>query len=71
MWWPTKKFILNLNSLFSEAKKRFNPHFRKRASGDKPLNGARIVGCTHVTAQAGSIYFKKYWYLTKSIFFLF
>ena len=26
--------------------------FRKRASGDKPLNGAFIVGCTHVTAQA-------------------
>jgi len=25
---------------------------RKRASGDKPLSGARIVGCTHVTAQA-------------------
>jgi len=25
---------------------------RKRASGDKPLNGAKIVGCTHVTAQA-------------------
>jgi len=25
---------------------------RKRAAGDKPLNGARIVGCTHVTAQA-------------------
>ena len=25
---------------------------RKRASGDKPLNGAFIVGCTHVTAQA-------------------
>jgi len=25
---------------------------RKRASGDKPLGGARIVGCTHVTAQA-------------------
>ena len=26
--------------------------FRKRASGDKPLSGARIVGCTHVTALA-------------------
>jgi len=24
---------------------------RKRAQGDKPLNGAKIVGCTHVTAQ--------------------
>jgi len=24
---------------------------RRRASGDKPLRGARIVGCTHVTAQ--------------------
>lgn len=25
---------------------------RKRAADDKPLNGAKIVGCTHVTAQA-------------------
>jgi len=24
---------------------------RKRAQGDKPLAGARIVGCTHITAQ--------------------
>ena len=24
---------------------------RKRAQGDKPLNGAKIVGCTHITAQ--------------------
>ena len=24
---------------------------RKRAQGDKPLAGARIVVCTHVTAQ--------------------
>jgi adenosylhomocysteinase len=24
---------------------------RKRAHGDKPLSGAKIVGCTHVTAQ--------------------
>ena len=25
---------------------------RRRAEADKPLNGARIVGCTHITAQA-------------------
>uniref|UniRef100_H2Z7J1 S-adenosyl-L-homocysteine hydrolase NAD binding domain-containing protein n=1 Tax=Ciona savignyi TaxID=51511 RepID=H2Z7J1_CIOSA len=25
---------------------------RKRAQGDKPLNGARIVGCTHISAQS-------------------
>ncbi|XP_078678675.1 S-adenosylhomocysteine hydrolase-like protein 1 isoform X6 [Branchiostoma floridae x Branchiostoma belcheri] len=25
---------------------------RKRASGDKPLQGAKIAGCTHLTAQA-------------------
>ena len=25
---------------------------RKRAEGDKPLAGARIAGCTHITAQA-------------------
>jgi len=24
---------------------------RKRAQGDKPLTGAKIVGCTHITAQ--------------------
>ena len=24
---------------------------RKRAQGDKPLAGAKIVGCTHITAQ--------------------
>lgn len=24
---------------------------RKRAQQDKPLEGARIVGCTHITAQ--------------------
>lgn len=24
---------------------------RKRAQGDRPLNGAKIVGCTHITAQ--------------------
>ncbi len=24
---------------------------RKRAQGDKPLHGAKIVGCTHITAQ--------------------
>ena len=24
---------------------------RKKASDDKPLNGAKIVGCTHVNAQ--------------------
>ena len=25
---------------------------RRRAQGDKPLNGARIVGCTHISAQS-------------------
>ena len=25
---------------------------RRRAQGDKPLNGARIVGCTHLSAQS-------------------
>ncbi|XP_078465574.1 S-adenosylhomocysteine hydrolase-like protein 1 isoform X1 [Lampetra planeri] len=25
---------------------------RKRAQGDKPLAGAKVVGCTHITAQA-------------------
>ncbi|XP_067089982.1 S-adenosylhomocysteine hydrolase-like protein 1 isoform X2 [Osmerus mordax] len=25
--------------------------FRKKAEGDKPLVGARVVGCTHITAQ--------------------
>jgi adenosylhomocysteinase len=25
---------------------------RKRAADEKPLRGARIVGCTHITAQA-------------------
>ncbi|XP_076448238.1 putative adenosylhomocysteinase 3 [Babylonia areolata] len=24
---------------------------RKRAEGDKPLQGAKIIGCTHITAQ--------------------
>lgn len=24
---------------------------RKRASDDKPLKGAKIVGCTHINAQ--------------------
>ena len=24
---------------------------RKRAQGDKPLQGAKIIGCTHITAQ--------------------
>lgn len=24
---------------------------RKRAHGDRPLSGAKIVGCTHITAQ--------------------
>jgi len=24
---------------------------RKRAQGEKPLAGAKIVGCTHITAQ--------------------
>jgi len=24
---------------------------RKRAQGDRPLNSAKIVGCTHITAQ--------------------
>ncbi|XP_026549469.1 putative adenosylhomocysteinase 3, partial [Notechis scutatus] len=24
---------------------------RKRAQGEKPLSGAKIVGCTHITAQ--------------------
>ena len=24
---------------------------RKRAQGDQPLKGAKIVGCTHITAQ--------------------
>lgn len=24
---------------------------RRRAQGDKPLSGAKIVGCTHITAQ--------------------
>lgn len=24
---------------------------RRRAEGDKPLQGAKIVGCTHITAQ--------------------
>ncbi|MEE6528731.1 hypothetical protein FKM82_017235, partial [Ascaphus truei] len=26
---------------------------RKRAHGEKPLSGAKIVGCTHITAQTG------------------
>lgn len=24
---------------------------RKRAQGEKPLAGAKVVGCTHITAQ--------------------
>jgi adenosylhomocysteinase len=24
---------------------------RRRAEGDKPLQGAKIAGCTHITAQ--------------------
>ena len=24
---------------------------RRRGEGDKPLQGAKIVGCTHITAQ--------------------
>ncbi len=24
---------------------------RRRAEGDKPLQGAKIIGCTHITAQ--------------------
>lgn len=24
---------------------------RKRAGGEKPLAGAKVVGCTHITAQ--------------------
>ena len=24
---------------------------RRRAEGDKPLQGAKVVGCTHITAQ--------------------
>ena len=24
---------------------------RKRAQADKPLSGAKVVGCTHITAQ--------------------
>lgn len=44
---------------------------RRRAENDKPLHGAKIVGCTHITAQTavsitdlfyGSIVYK---YLTR------
>lgn len=30
---------------------------RKRAQGDKPLQGAKIVGCTHITAQTAVSWF--------------
>ena len=29
---------------------------RKRNANDRPLEGAKIVGCTHVTAQSAVIY---------------
>ena len=29
-------------------------------TGDKPLNGANIVGCTHITAQAAVSQFLQY-----------
>lgn len=32
---------------------------RKRAQGEKPLAGAKIVGCTHITAQIGVDVLKK------------
>jgi len=37
---------------------------RKRNHNEKPLEGARIVGCTHITAQAAvsnlSLFFLKF-----------
>lgn len=30
---------------------------RKKGQGDKPLVGARIIGCTHVTAQTAVSFF--------------
>lgn len=35
-------FFLDMSALIS---------LRKRAQGEKPLAGAKIVGCTHITAQ--------------------
>lgn len=29
---------------------------RQRHNGDRPLQGARVVGCTHITAQNAVIY---------------
>ena len=29
---------------------------RKRNAKDRPLEGAKIVGCTHVTAQSAVVY---------------
>lgn len=26
---------------------------RKNAAGEKPLAGAKVIGCTHITAQTG------------------
>jgi S-adenosylhomocysteine hydrolase len=38
---------------------------RRRAEGDKPLQGAKIIGCTHITAQTAVRNEEK-----KNIFFL-
>jgi adenosylhomocysteinase len=43
---------------------------RRRAEGDKPLQGAKIVGCTHITAQTAvriNVFFSfigdAFWYI--------
>lgn len=33
---------------------------RKRATDDKPLKGAKIVGCTHINAQTAVGFLKNY-----------
>ena len=39
-------------SLLTTQKSWLFLHYRQRAKEDKPLKGAKIVGCTHINAQS-------------------
>lgn len=42
---------------------------RRRAEGDKPLQGAKIIGCTHITAQT-AVRNKTNYFLFLSFYFI-
>jgi len=42
---------------------------RRRAEGDKPLQGAKIVGCTHITAQTAVRINKLFFHLYRILLF--